>query len=187
MTDWQLIQRIRSGDKNVFKEVVRQHESLVASVIKNMLGHSPVAEDLGQETFIRFYVALDRFRGESSIGTYLTRIAINLCLNEIRRNKKRKTISLQEHEDLYDETKTRHHDGFGNKDLLHYALQQVKPKFRAVVVLRLINGYSIQETAKILRISEGTVRSRLTRARKKLVQLLSPHYGRVYNEKERKV
>jgi len=62
----------------------------VAATVIGMLGHCPEAEDIGQETFIRFYKSLDKFRGDASVGTYLTRIAINLSLNEIKRRRRQR-------------------------------------------------------------------------------------------------
>jgi RNA polymerase sigma-70 factor (ECF subfamily) len=78
LTDEQLIQASKQGDEQAFKELIRRHESRVASTVIGMLGNCPEAEDVGQETFIQFYKNLKHFRGDASIGTYLTRIAINL-------------------------------------------------------------------------------------------------------------
>ena len=75
-----MLKNARNGDNNAFKEIVKKYENQVAATVIGMLGYCTEAEDIGQETFIRFYKALHKFRGESSIGTYLTRIAINLSL-----------------------------------------------------------------------------------------------------------
>jgi len=88
LTDAELIDASRAGDNNSFKEIVKRYESRVAATVIGMLGNCPEADDVGQETFIRFYQGLDKFRGEASVGTYLTRIAINLSLNELKRLKK---------------------------------------------------------------------------------------------------
>ena len=64
----------------------------MAATVIGMIGYGPQAEDIGQETFLRFYKSLSKFRGDSGIGTYLTRIAINLCLDEIKRMKKKRTL-----------------------------------------------------------------------------------------------
>lgn len=141
-----------------------------------MLGHTTEAEDIGQETFVRFYQSLDRFRGESSIGTYLTRIAINLSLNELRRRKRYRILFFSRNEntsenvpdtqDLKDKKET--------ETLVQWGLQRLAPKFRSVIVLRLIDGYSTEETAKILNLPVGTVLSRLARAQMKLKAILTP-------------
>ncbi|HEM49235.1 MAG TPA: RNA polymerase sigma factor, partial [Caldithrix sp.] len=114
-----------------------RYESQIASTVINMLGKSPEAEDIGQEVFIRFYKAIPGFRGESSVGTYLTRIAINLSLNEIKRRKRRKNIfvkkELSELINYIDENKP---DVSGDKEMINRAIQSLNPKFRSVLVLR---------------------------------------------------
>lgn len=85
----ELVRKAQNGDKNAFKELVKQNEHRVAAAVIGMLGNCPETDDVGQETFIKFYKSLDKFRGESSVGTYLTRIAINLSLNELKRRKRR--------------------------------------------------------------------------------------------------
>ena len=143
-----------------------------------MLGLCTEAEDIGQETFIRFYKSLDTFRGESSISTYLTRIAINLSLNDIkRRQRRRKHISNNTNEGLNNiPEKTVSKNKRETKELVQLAIQKLDPKFRSVLVLRLILGYTSQETAKLMKLPVGTVLSRLARAQMKLKDILSPSY-----------
>ena len=146
-----------------------------------MLGYCQEAEDVGQETFIRFYRFLPKFRGDSSVGTYLTRIAINLSLNEIKRHKRQRTLHLsREHENM---DNVPDHSGRENlkelKEIVHSGIQKLKPKYRAVVVLRLIQGYTTQETAQILHLPVGTVLSRLARAQMQLKEILRPLYWEV--------
>ncbi len=146
-----------------------------------MLGYCTEAEDIGQETFIRFYKSLNSFRSESSISTYLTRIAINLSLNEIkRRQRRRKHISDNSDEglDKIPETSVSKNKS-ETKEIVNLAIQKMEPKFRSVLVLRLILGYTTQETAKLLELPAGTVLSRLARAQMKLRDILTPSYGRL--------
>lgn len=171
-----LLDKARQGDHHAFKEIVKRYESRVAATVIGMLGHSTEAEDAGQETFIRFYQSLARFRGESSIGTYLTRIAINLSLNELKRQqRKRKRFydnpeeQLEKASDSSDPYKKE-----DNRDMVRQAVRKLDPKSRAVIVLRLIEGYSTEETAKILKLPTGTVLSRLARGQKKLREILTP-------------
>lgn len=148
-----------------------------------MLGHCPEAEDVGQETFVRFYQSLDKFRGESSVGTYLTRIAINLSLNELkRRRQKRGRFSSKDDEGIENfpdrnEQKQRKE----LKDIVHTGIRKLDPKYRTVIVLRLIDGYSTSETAQILKLPVGTVLSRLARAQLKLKEILKPLYWDKYD------
>ncbi len=141
-----------------------------------MLGHTTEAEDVGQETFVRFYQSLNQFRGDSSIGTYLTRIAINLSLNEIRKRKRRRNLFFTNNENMIEgipDTQDLKNQRETSK-LVHWGLQNLPPKFRSVIVLRLIDGYSTEETAKILGLPMGTVLSRLARAQMKLKEILTP-------------
>lgn len=143
-----------------------------------MLGHCPEAEDIGLEAFIQLYRSLDKFRGESSLGTYLTRIAINLSINEIRRRRRRRKFyfpkSDNKIENMPDTKNT--DDQREIKKIVRMGIQKLKPKFRSVLVLRLIDGYSTQETAEILNLPVGTVLSRLARAQMKLKEILKPLY-----------
>jgi len=175
LTDQEIIKRVLSGETDLYREIILKYESQVASVIFGMIGKTQEAEDVGQETFIRFYKNLKNFRGDSGVGTYLTRIAINLSLNEIKRRKRKNTMFVfGENENLEIPDKSNSSDNKEDKDLIHKAIQNLNPKFRSVIVLRLIEGYSTKETAKLLKVPVGTVLSRLTRAQKKLKEMLSP-------------
>ncbi len=145
-----------------------------------MLGQCPEAEDVGQETFIRFYQNLSDFRGESSVVTFLTRIAINLSLNELKRRKRQfqRDMPLEAARSIAGED-ARDYDP-DQKEIVQRAIQQLSPKHRAVIVLRLVEGYSTKETAHILKLAHGTVLSRLSRALEKLKELLEPYLGKDY-------
>ena len=160
MTDQEIIKRVLEGDTDLFREIIVKYESQVASVIYGMVGHSTDAEDIGQETFIRFYKNLKNFRGDSGVGTYLTRIAINLSLNEIKRRKRKnmlfQTNEIEKMEIADNSTKINLKE---DEDSIHRAIQKLAPKFRSVIILRLVEGYSTQETANLLKIPVGTVLS----------------------------
>ncbi len=176
MTDQELIKQARAGDNRAFEQLVKRYESRVAGVVIGMLGKCEAADDVGQEVFIRFYKGLSQFRSESSLGTYLTRIAMNLSLNELKRRRRRHFFFKPPEDDLReaacspDDTIMKHE----TRELVQKALQELEPRFRAVIVLRLIEGYSTHETAEILKIPLGTVLSRLSRAQKKLKESLTP-------------
>jgi RNA polymerase sigma-70 factor (ECF subfamily) len=175
VTDWQLIKEVIDGDQNAFRFIVERYQARIAATVYGMLGRCPEAEDVGQEVFVRFYKTIERFRGDAELGTYLTRIAINLSLNELKRRKRQNYII--ENDDVYqhqiaDEKATPVYDDL--KELIMRKTELLAPKYRSVLVLRLIDGYSIKETASILRIPSGTVLSRLARAQKKLQSLVQP-------------
>ena len=175
MDDAHILTEIRNGNDAVFKDLITQYEGLVSATIIGMIGKCSEAEDIGQEVFVRFYNARYNFRGDSAIGTYLTRIAINLSLNEIKRRNKRNQLFFHSNDKLVDiEDKSSDPDMDENREIIQRAIQKLTPKFRSVIVLRLIDGYSTDETAKILKVPIGTVLSRLARAQKKLKEILSP-------------
>ncbi|MBU0983556.1 MAG: sigma-70 family RNA polymerase sigma factor [candidate division Zixibacteria bacterium] len=178
-TDEQLVDAARSGDQKAFAELVRKYEARVAATVIGMLGNCSEADDVGQETFIRFYKALDSYRGDSSLATYLTRIAINLSLNELKRRKRRFSLfSRSATDDLPDVPDTKNGAlPYEDRELVRWGLRKLQPEFRAVLVLRLLDGYSTEETAQILRVPLGTVLSRLARAQMKLRDILKPFYG----------
>lgn len=177
LSDEKLIEMILAGNDNAFKEIVRRYEPRVAATVIGMLGKCPEAGDVGQETFIRFYKSLKNFRGDSAVGTYLTRIAINLSLNELKRRKRSSMFFFRKDDDkpfdIPDE-KVRSSD-FDDKEIIQQAIGKLTPNFRSVIVLRLLDGYSSEETAQILNIPVGTVLSRLARGQKKLQELLTPY------------
>jgi len=179
LTDEQLIQASKGGDDDSFKQLITRYESRVASTVIGMLGKCPEAEDVGQETFIRFYNNLKNFRGDASIGTYLTRIAINLSINELKKRQRKSKIFFRNlSDDDFDVVDEKGQNPFDDqKEIVQRAIQTLEPKFRSVVVLRLIDGYSTAETAEILKLPIGTVLSRLARGQKKLKEILSPMLG----------
>jgi len=179
MTDETLIQAASSGDDNAFKELIRRYEQKVAATVIGMLGPGPEAEDVGQEVFIRFYRTMNRFRGEASLGTYLTRIAINLSLNSIKRRKRKRLLFWEKSVETITDLASLASSGFDEDDreIVQKAIRKLDPVFQSVIVLRLMEGYSTRETAEILNIPEGTVLSRLARAQKKLKKILIPYFG----------
>ncbi|MGD9900839.1 MAG: RNA polymerase sigma factor [Calditrichaceae bacterium] len=178
MNDAELIVEAKNGNPKACRDLVKRFESRVAATVIGMLGSTPEADDVGQETFIRFFNSLDSFRGDAEVSTYLTRIAINLSLNEIKRRKRKSFLEFRDINDndfSYDDKQSDGHQE-EDKELINNAIQALKPDFRAVVVLRLIDGYTTSETSEILKIPVGTVLSRLARAQEKLKQILSPYF-----------
>jgi RNA polymerase sigma-70 factor, ECF subfamily len=177
LTDCELIELSLKGDQSAFTEIVRRHKSKIAATIYGMIGKCDEAEDIGQEVFIRFYKSINNFRGESTLGTYLTRIAINLSLNEIKRRMRKRFLTfdkvIENGSDIADPVP---YDTLNeNQAMIEKALEKLSSKHRAVIVLRLIDGYSTEETAQILEVPLGTVLSRLARAQMKLKKYLEPY------------
>jgi len=175
-----LVTASRTGDHNAFRELVRKLEGQVAATVIGMLGHCQEAEDVGQETFIRFYNALNKFRGEAKVETYVTRIAINLSLNELKRRQRKALLFAEQPEAALENLSNQEVVGIDRdtQATVRWAIRQIAPRFRAVIVLRLIDGYSTRETAEILSLPIGTILSRLSRAQKKLKIILEPVFER---------
>lgn len=168
--DKALVEAVKSGDNTAFSHIVLKYEKLIAGVVKGMIGNNGV-DDIGQETFIRFYRSVDQYKGESGLGTYLVRIAVNLTLNEIKKRNRRKWFSLDDGLKIQREAE----DEYGrmeNSEIINIALTKLSPDFRSVVVLRIMQGYSTKETAEILQVPLGTVLSRLARGQEKLREIL---------------
>jgi RNA polymerase sigma-70 factor (ECF subfamily) len=165
-----LVSRLKNGDEAACRELIKRYEGPVAATVTGILGRGPDVDDIGQETFIQFFRSLPRFRGDSTIRTYLTRIAINLSLNELRRRRKYDRFQTIEPADGQADVLTAP-DRPGAEDArlaVRQGLERLEPKYKAVIVLRLIEGFSTQETAKILGLPQGTVLSRLARGQDKL-------------------
>ncbi|MEM9986461.1 MAG: RNA polymerase sigma factor [Bacteroidota bacterium] len=171
-SDITLIEAARGGDRTAFSSIVQRYEGKVGATIVGMLGNVPEADDVAQEVFIRFYKSLHKFEGRSQLGTYLTRIAINQCLSHLEKKKRKRWFSRGKSED--ESLLLNIPDGglsAAEKDTqaaVQSALLKLEPDFRSVVVLRMLEGYSTEETAKLLGLPKGTVLSRLARGQKKL-------------------
>lgn len=174
--DIMLLNEVRSGNTEAFTTIVERYRQQVARTVVGMLGNTSEADDVGQEVFIRLYKSIDKFRGESALSTYLTRIAINLSLNAIKKQKRQRIYSsLTSHneDDKRDQLQNLanyddQHEANDTQELVQMALEKLDPKFRSVIVLRMLEGFSTKETAEALNLPLGTVLSRLTRAQDKI-------------------
>ena len=179
LTDQQLVEMSIRGDRQAFAEIVSRYESTVARTVMGIVGSGAEAEDIGQDTFVRFYRSMANFRWESSLRTYLTRIAINLALNEVKKRKRVFSFFVRQDEEKELDVIDPHGvmERTDAADAVEKALQKLSPDFKTVITLRLIEGYSTKETAQILKLPVGTVLSRLSRAQavlKKQVKLIMP-------------
>ncbi len=173
--DTALVKSSLDGDKKAFGEIVTRYQKMVARTVKSMLGDSVFAEDIGQEVFIKLYYSLADFRGEAKLSTYIQRIAVNLTLNEIKRRKRFFSMFSQKGNSEMYEFEVADHDTEERKEaseIVNKALLAMDPKFRIIVTMRLLQGYSTKETAEILDLPLGTVLSRLSRAQEQLRNIL---------------
>jgi RNA polymerase sigma-70 factor (ECF subfamily) len=170
-----LVEASLKGDKSAFGEIVNRYQKMVARTVKGMLGDTVFSEDIGQEVFINLYHSLSGFRGEAKLSTYIQKIAINLTLNEIKRRKRFFSTFSQagNHEmhefDIADSNAEEREDA---REIVSKALQEMEPKFRIILTMRMLQGYSTKETAEILDLPLGTVLSRLSRAQEQIKKIL---------------
>jgi RNA polymerase sigma-70 factor (ECF subfamily) len=172
--DGEVLGRARLGEEDALRAIVERYEHQVAATVTGILGNGPEVDDIGQETFAQFFRSLGRFRGDSQIGTYITRIAINLSLNELKRRKRYARFFAEDLPEGVDVSASRRdqESAADIKRIVWDGLHELSPKFKSVIVLRLIDGYSTSETASLLNVAQGTVLSRLARAQAKLRQII---------------
>ena len=170
-----LIERCRQGDLAAFEEVYRTHAGRLYSVACRMLGNRTDAEDLLQEIFLAAHRKLDSFRGESALGTWLYRLATNLCLDHLRSRATRTgqlTDALDDDPGLADEATRSLADRALTRMDLERALAQLPEGCRAAFVLHDVEGLEHREVAAALGIAEGTSKSQVHKARLRLRALL---------------
>jgi RNA polymerase sigma-70 factor (ECF subfamily) len=176
ISDAALVEKAKQKDRQAFQQLVQRHEQQVRATVLGMLGPVAEADDVAQEVFIRFFRSLDNFRGDAQLTTYLSRIAINLSLNELKRRQRaqKRFLFWQRSDTSMPDPADEHADPARTDDqqLVRQALQYIEADYRAVIVLRLLEGYSVKETADILDIPMGTVGSRLARGLDKLKEVI---------------
>ncbi|MET1073393.1 MAG: RNA polymerase sigma factor SigM [Umezawaea sp.] len=171
-TDADLITAHAAGDPDAFPELVRRHRDRLWAVALRTLRDPEEAADALQEAFISAFRAAGSFRAESQVTTWLHRIVVNACLDRMRRRQTRPTVPLPEAgpgepvapRDQMAERET--------KLVVAAALAELPEEQRAPIVLVDVEGYSVAETARMLGIAEGTVKSRCARGRAKLAKSL---------------
>lgn len=178
LSDEILLNHAKKGDQHAFRELLERHQNTVARTVAAMLGAGPDVDDVVQEVFIRFYKTLDRFRGDAACSTYLTRIAIHASVDTLRRRKRWRSRFVSRDNETRPlpepDTDASPAERLDQAQLIETAMNLLSPQHRAVVVLRLVCGYSASETAKVLGIPQGTVLSRLSRATSRLRSTLGP-------------
>lgn len=175
----QWIQRAREGDTAAFEQLVTTYERKVFALALRSTGSEADAADLTQEVFLRAWRSLDRFRGDSAVSTWLYRITMNICIDFSRR-KSLQLVPLTDEEggelplpDL--RASVSPEAALEGRELsreLSAAIQQLSEAHREVLLLRDVSGLSYQEVGRMLSLEEGTVKSRLARARKSLRKIL---------------
>ena len=187
--DGTLIRRLRSRDERAFRELVEAERDRVYNITFRMLGNRAEAEDVAQEVFISVFKTIESFREESKLSTWLYRVTVNHCKNRIkylarRHERDRDELDERSHSQETNGAVTgppRHAQpdralaGAQMERLLQEAIGELEEDHRIVVVLRDIEDLSIEEICEITGLPDGTVKSRLHRARLALRKRLQKH------------
>lgn len=175
----ELIRRIISGERDEYRVLVNAHEELVFSMIQRQIGDIEITREIAQETFVRGYLNLPKFKFESRFGTWITRIALNQTSNYFASKRfKQSSVTRTFESHLHD----RPVENEPSQDLplteFQIALGRLNEIHRNVVVLCSLEGKSYEEAAAILGIPIGTIRSRLNKARLLLRDLIIEQTGK---------
>jgi len=177
LSEEELINRSRGGDVAAFELLISRYEKKLYTIAFRFMGNHDDASDLAQEALIRTFSAIRSFRGDSSFTTWLYHIAANVCRDELRRRRRYVVSSLDEPMDTEDGTVVRQavdssplpEKIYEQKETIEYIqslINDLLPDYRLVLVMREFEGFSYEEIAGKLDCSLGTVKSRLSRARK---------------------
>ncbi|WP_373371223.1 RNA polymerase sigma factor [Stigmatella ashevillensis] len=177
-----LLARLRQGEPEAFEELVREHQDRVYDFCVRMLGDREEAHDLVQEIFVSVHQNLRKFREDAKLSTWLFRISKNQCLNRLKYLNRRGRGRSAEYVDVGEKelsgvleappTPDAMLDAARERARVQRAISQLEPDARMLVALREIEGLSYEEIVDITELPEGTVKSRLHRAREKLADIL---------------
>ena len=179
MDERELIARLQKRDEAAFEELIRQYEKKVYTLCFRMCGNSEDAEEAAQDAFLALWRGIDRFRQESSLSTWIYRLATNACIDTLRRRKKQSgSVSLDDEELFVDavDTSPQPQETVEHREaqkLLQEGLPALPEEYRKVLILREIEGLSYTEIAESASIELGTVKSRISRGRSLLRNFLS--------------
>jgi RNA polymerase sigma-70 factor (ECF subfamily) len=181
-SDEQLVKAAKDGDMAAFEELVARHRDKIYARAFSMMRNEDEALDLSQEAWVKSWQRLKQFQGDSSFGTWMTRIVINLCLDQLRKRKRQRTESIEE---MSEETGgverqmpvviTNPTEGLERIELrkrIDKAMEQLSHEHRTVLMLHEFEEMEYKEIAKTMNCSIGTVMSRLFYARRKMAALL---------------
>ncbi|HEV8247387.1 MAG TPA: sigma-70 family RNA polymerase sigma factor [Polyangiaceae bacterium] len=179
-TELRFIERLVGRDERAFNELVQLYEQRVYRLVFRMLGRRDEAEDMAQEVFVQVFKAIGTFRGDSKLSTWIYRIAVNLCKNRMKYLSRRHSEAQDEFEPSADraplsqakgvttgEMARPDHlvEGFQMERIVHECIAELEPDFREVLILRDVEDLSYEELGEVTGLPEGTVKSRLHRAR----------------------
>ncbi len=171
-----LVKKSQAGDVEAFELLIDSYDRRAYNIAYRVMGNEEDAKDMAQEAMLRVFRSIKDFKGQSSFSTWLYRIVTNVCLDELRRRKNVKYISIDStiqtedgemHIELSSDMETPEsaYERLEQRELIKRAIQELNDEYRSVIVLRDIQGFSYEEISNILDCSLGTVKSRINRAR----------------------
>ncbi len=185
-----LVRRLRSRDEDAFKELLRLYQNRIYNLVYRFVGNAHEAEEVAQEVFVTVFKSIDTFRGDAQLSTWLYRVAVNHAKNRIKYLSRRAYNTTSELDakseakftpDMRDrahaERPDYHFEGAQVDRLVQEAIAGLDDDQREIIVLRDVEGLSYEEIASICNLTEGTVKSRLHRARMALKERLSRRFG----------
>ncbi len=181
MEDKQLVRLAQDGSPSAFEELVAKYQPKVFSMALSFTRNREAADDLAQEIFLKAYLALPRFHGKSEFGTWLYRIAMNHIKDFLRKRGRAKEVSLDDVGEAAFSDKDQaaraeqDRETEARRTLVQKLVRGLPEKYRVILTLRDIQGMAYDDISRILRLSPGTVDSRLHRARRMLRLKLEPY------------
>jgi len=183
----QLVRRAQGGDKAAYEELLRTHQQRVFAVVGGILRRREDVEDVAQQVFIKAYFSLRQFDLRSAFGTWLYKITVNECWDYLRKKRVRRLVyeadlseeQIRQLESVPDQASgaPRPHQDAGRRteqrDLLERLLGELDEKDRLMLVMKEVEGFSVEEIGKVLDLNVNTVKVRLFRARGRLVEIYS--------------
>lgn len=184
-----IVAQARLGDAKAFSELLRRYEGKIFRLALHITQNREDAEDVLQEAFLKAYEHLDQFQGQSRFYTWIVRIAVNQALMKLRKRKSDRSVSLDETIDTGEDTVAREIAAWDEdpeqrysreeiNEILGTAIDGLAPIYRAVFVLRDVDGLSTEEAAEALDLSVPAIKSRLLRARLQLRDKLTRYFKR---------
>jgi RNA polymerase sigma-70 factor (ECF subfamily) len=169
--DW--VRRAQVGDRKAFSELVRRHQRPVHRYLLRMLGSHDDAMELTQEAFVKAWQALPQWRPEAQFRTWLFRIANNMALDALRHRKLVEFVPLEDSFDAPGSEPDPEHQALVTQEVrqLDASLRKLMPEHRQILLLREVEEMSYDEIGSVLALNEGTVKSRLARARAALLEI----------------
>jgi RNA polymerase sigma-70 factor (ECF subfamily) len=183
--DLTLIRSIQAGNSNAFELLVRRYQRQVANLIYIKMGNRDDVEDIAQEVFIRVHRSLPQFKFNASFFSWIYRITMNLCIDEIRKRKIRRVLSLDFLTEDAIEKNRKSQDiptpsdsvlSEEKKEMVRSAIRRLSPEHREVLTLREYQDLSYDEIAETLGLTLEAVKSRIFRARSEMKNMLSGYF-----------